>query len=154
MLDIFGPEKRTAKPPCLNRMNSGLLKKNCSLRSDGAAVRENFLRAHSIRSKHAAAEGRDFDSGYNFIIFGITKSKEVMPTLQNVLESFNAPLNEEQAWAVCHQCAKYLANEWNTNASDCCRFNGVQSVQMGKDGVVQGIVGTAGELLKLFTNMF
>lgn len=29
-------------------------------------------------------------------------------TLQRVLEAFNAPINEEQAWAVCYQCARHL----------------------------------------------
>lgn len=29
-------------------------------------------------------------------------------SLQKILEAFNAPINEEQAWAVCYQCAKYL----------------------------------------------
>ena len=31
-------------------------------------------------------------------------------TLQSILEAFNAPINEEQAWAVCFQCAKFLNN--------------------------------------------
>lgn len=29
-------------------------------------------------------------------------------SLQKILEAFNSPINEEQAWAVCYQCAKYL----------------------------------------------
>ena len=29
-------------------------------------------------------------------------------TLQGILEAFNAPINEEQAWAVCFQCAGHL----------------------------------------------
>ena len=66
------------------------------------------------------------------------------PTLYNILETFNAPLNEEQAWAVCHQCAKYLENDWNKNAPSCFKFNGVQSVEMGKDGVVQSVLATTG----------
>lgn len=65
-------------------------------------------------------------------------------TLQNVLESFNAPLNEEQAWAVCYQCGKYLENDWNKNAPSCFKFNGVESVALGKDGVVQSVVATSG----------
>ena len=68
------------------------------------------------------------------------------PTLQNILEAFNAPLNEEQAWAICHQCAKYLENEWDRNSSKCCRFNGVQSVQIGKEGIIQSVVTTAGNI--------
>lgn len=29
-------------------------------------------------------------------------------SLQRILEAFNAPINEEQGWAVCYQCAVYL----------------------------------------------
>lgn len=29
-------------------------------------------------------------------------------TLQQILEAFCAPINEEQAWAVCYQCARNL----------------------------------------------
>ncbi|ESO01371.1 hypothetical protein HELRODRAFT_192317 [Helobdella robusta] len=31
-------------------------------------------------------------------------------TLHKILESFNAPINEDQAWAVCFQCAKFVQN--------------------------------------------
>ena len=33
--------------------------------------------------------------------------------LQDILEGFNAPINEEQTWAVCYQCANFLRHEWN-----------------------------------------
>ena len=57
-------------------------------------------------------------------------------TLLKVLEGFNAPLNEEQAWAVCFQCAKHLASKWEGSPMECHAFKDVQSVLLAKDGSV------------------
>ena len=31
--------------------------------------------------------------------------------LQTILEAFNAPLTEEQAWALCYQCSTKIQND-------------------------------------------
>uniref|UniRef100_H2ZQL7 KIND domain-containing protein n=1 Tax=Ciona savignyi TaxID=51511 RepID=H2ZQL7_CIOSA len=35
--------------------------------------------------------------------------------LKEIVECFNAPIKEEQAWAVCHQCGKYLKKQESEN---------------------------------------
>ena len=66
-------------------------------------------------------------------------------TLLNVLEAFNAPVNEEQAWAICYQCAKHLQANWNEIPKDCFKFNEVQAVEIGKDGSIIGINPISGK---------
>lgn len=60
--------------------------------------------------------------------------------LQNVLDGFNAPLSEEQAWAICYQCADFLLGKWNRGdnlASDASySFSGLDSVYLGTDGAI------------------
>ena len=61
-------------------------------------------------------------------------------SLKEVLELFNVPLNEEQAWAVCFQCAKYLLDNWpESGPPQCGVFTGIQSVILYKDGTTQGV---------------
>ena len=57
-------------------------------------------------------------------------------TLQSVLEAFNAPLNEEQSWAIAYQCAIQLQKQWEDCPTECFRFNGIHSVDVQKDGTV------------------
>ncbi len=74
--------------------------------------------------------------------------------LGKILDAFNGPLNEEQAWALCHQAAKFLGQSLCEDGDKRLDFNlddGVDSVLMGKDGtvaiVVQEVTGDgAGEL--------
>ena len=60
-------------------------------------------------------------------------------TLQNVLSVFDAPLNEEQAWAICFQCAVFLNHKWKTSPAECHRFKRVNSIHIDKDGHVTSI---------------
>ncbi|KAK3086612.1 hypothetical protein FSP39_021042 [Pinctada imbricata] len=55
-------------------------------------------------------------------------------SLEEILVSFNNPINEEQAWAVCHQCAQYFVTK-----NSQCKFrelyvHGRRSVRVKKDG--------------------
>ena len=59
-------------------------------------------------------------------------------TLQRVVEGFNAPINEEQAWAVCYQCGKILQIQKETS-SICRKLSGLRSVKIYKDGSVEGV---------------
>ena len=67
-------------------------------------------------------------------------------TLQTILEAFNNPLNEEQAWAVCYQCARCLQNQWQVSPAECFRFGGLPAVELGKDGTVVSIRGADGKV--------
>lgn len=64
-------------------------------------------------------------------------------SLLKVLEGFNAPLNEEQAWAVCFQCAKFLQE---APPERRCSFNDVRCVILSKDGSVEVQPESKGEL--------
>jgi len=66
-------------------------------------------------------------------------------TLQAILGAFNNPLNEEQAWAICYKCARFLQDLWKQSPAECFRFNGLHAVQLGKDGSVLDIRGGDGE---------
>ena len=59
-------------------------------------------------------------------------------TLGKILDAFNGPLNEEQAWALCHQSAKFLEQSLSGDGDKGKDFNldGIDSVSMRKDGSV------------------
>ncbi|CAD5122836.1 DgyrCDS11240 [Dimorphilus gyrociliatus] len=58
-------------------------------------------------------------------------------SLEDILYAFNAPLSEEQAWAVCHQCLIYLIKVDKSYR----RFRGLNSVIIGPNGNVVRIKG-------------
>ncbi|XP_072013667.1 protein spire homolog 1-like isoform X2 [Amphiura filiformis] len=59
-------------------------------------------------------------------------------TLGKILDAFNGPLNEEQAWALCHQSAKFLGQSLCEDGDKKRDFNldGIDSVSLRKDGTV------------------
>ena len=69
-------------------------------------------------------------------------------SLQNILDGFNAPLNEEQAWAVCFQCSNHLKEIWDEfdspGSKSCFTFSGLESLFLGKDGSISKIISTNG----------
>ena len=66
-------------------------------------------------------------------------------SLHNILDAFNNPLNEEQAWAICYQCARFLQNQWQQSPAECRLFGGLHAVELAKDGSVLAIRGADGE---------
>ncbi|XP_075694685.1 protein spire homolog 2 isoform X2 [Rhinoderma darwinii] len=66
-------------------------------------------------------------------------------SLEEVLKSYEQPINEEQAWAVCYQCARGLAE-----GSPAPRIRDPASLLLHRDGTVtvvpesQGTTGTTG----------
>ncbi|XP_070574992.1 protein spire homolog 1-like isoform X2 [Ptychodera flava] len=54
-------------------------------------------------------------------------------SLQEILEAFNAPLNEEQTWAICHQSSKFLQCEAKSKCSVCSELNH-ETLLLHKDG--------------------
>lgn len=68
------------------------------------------------------------------------KFKESL-SLEDILLAFNNPVNEEQAWAVCYQCAHYFQN-LETQSLDCrLKYHelykyGKRAVKFYKDGAL------------------
>lgn len=53
--------------------------------------------------------------------------------LEDTLLSFNGPIGQEQAWAVCHQTAKYLATLGPNNFQELTHLN---QILLHKEGYV------------------
>ncbi|XP_041455155.1 protein spire homolog 1-like [Lytechinus variegatus] len=64
---------------------------------------------------------------------GKLNSEQEIISLQDILESFSAPLNEEQAWAICYQCGKFLDESVNGNVT----VQSANGVLLSKDGTVR-----------------
>lgn len=70
-------------------------------------------------------------------------------SLEEILMLYGQPINEEQAWAVCYQCCRFLAqghqrrnSKSNSNATASAvgharRIEGPGDVRIHKDGVVR-----------------
>lgn len=58
-------------------------------------------------------------------------------TLHRIMESFSAPINEEQAWAMCYQLVKHLKSQWKQDPSNCWCVAGPEAVNVGHDGSVE-----------------
>ncbi|XP_063294774.1 protein spire homolog 2 isoform X1 [Pelobates fuscus] len=56
-------------------------------------------------------------------------------SLEQVLKSYEQPINEEQAWAVCYQCSRGLAGG-DTTGSPPCRIRDPSSLILHRDGTV------------------
>lgn len=57
-------------------------------------------------------------------------------TLQDILISFNAPITEQHAWALCYQCAKCFKNAIETDRGRCRVVSKVEHVLIHKEGQV------------------
>jgi len=57
-------------------------------------------------------------------------------TLQDILISFNAPITEQHAWALCHQCAKCFKNAIETDRERCCIVSKLEHVLIHREGQV------------------
>uniref|UniRef100_A0A3Q3J3G1 KIND domain-containing protein n=1 Tax=Monopterus albus TaxID=43700 RepID=A0A3Q3J3G1_MONAL len=66
-------------------------------------------------------------------------------SLEEILRLYNQPINEEQAWAVCYQCCKTLAEGHRSGRSSAAaaaaaaaqrRISGPGDVRIHKDGSV------------------
>ncbi|XP_076358844.1 protein spire homolog 2-like [Tachypleus tridentatus] len=56
--------------------------------------------------------------------------------LSSILHAFNAPLSEEQAWAVLYQAVKFLITRWNTPGSNVFCITNVSQLQLAVDGSI------------------
>lgn len=64
-------------------------------------------------------------------------SGEEFICLEDVLYSFNNSINEEQAWAVCYQCANYFVqNSTQECFRSLCTY-GLKAIRISKDGDLQ-----------------
>uniref|UniRef100_A0AAR2J2L2 KIND domain-containing protein n=1 Tax=Pygocentrus nattereri TaxID=42514 RepID=A0AAR2J2L2_PYGNA len=59
-------------------------------------------------------------------------------SLEEILTLYSQPINEEQAWAVCYQCCRFLAPRRRTKSakSPARRIEGPGDVRIRKDGTV------------------
>lgn len=57
-------------------------------------------------------------------------------SLSDILISFNAPISEEHAWALCYQCAKCFKYAHLSNREKCRLVKSLEQVILHKDGYV------------------
>uniref|UniRef100_A0A0K8SDD1 KIND domain-containing protein n=1 Tax=Lygus hesperus TaxID=30085 RepID=A0A0K8SDD1_LYGHE len=57
-------------------------------------------------------------------------------SLRDILVSFNSPLTEEHAWALCYQCAKCFRNAMRTDRGKCRVVTDLSQVLIHRDGHV------------------
>jgi spire-like protein len=57
----------------------------------------------------------------------------------DILKIFNNPINEEQAWAVCHQCAQYfiIGQSRTREKYQALRVFGNRAILVKKDGELE-----------------
>lgn len=67
-------------------------------------------------------------------------------SLEEILALYSQPINEEQAWAVCYQCCRTLAQKHRRRSSKSAvvssaehprRIEGPGNVRLGRDGTVK-----------------
>ncbi|CAB0008172.1 unnamed protein product, partial [Nesidiocoris tenuis] len=57
-------------------------------------------------------------------------------SLKDILLSFNAPISEEHAWALCYQCAKCFRNAMRTDREKCSIVASISEILIHRDGQV------------------
>ncbi|XP_072158706.1 protein spire isoform X2 [Bemisia tabaci] len=57
-------------------------------------------------------------------------------SLSDILISFNAPISEEHAWALCYQCAKCFKQGWESDRDKCKLVSELDHVLIHQDGHV------------------
>ena len=57
-------------------------------------------------------------------------------SLLDILISFNSPISEEHAWALCYECAKCFKNAYSKNGDKCRLVKKLDQVLLHKDGYV------------------
>ena len=67
---------------------------------------------------------------------GLLSAGEEFISLQDVLHAFNNSINEEQAWAVCHQCAQYFLSNSTQDKFKEIYYYGTVAIRFGRDGEI------------------
>lgn len=57
-------------------------------------------------------------------------------SLVNIIKSFNTPVSEEHAWALCYQCAKCFKNAFDREPNRCRVVKKLEEVRIHKDGFI------------------
>lgn len=57
-------------------------------------------------------------------------------SLVNIIKSFNTPVSEEHAWALCYQCAKCFKNAFEREPNRCRVVKNLEEVRIHKDGFI------------------
>lgn len=66
-----------------------------------------------------------------------SNSSEEYISLQDVLYSFNNSISEEQAWAVCYQCAQYFEHNSSQDSYRDLYYYGITAIRLSKEGDVK-----------------
>lgn len=62
--------------------------------------------------------------------------KDDCVNLLDILRSFNAPINEEHAWALCFQCAKCFKSAFESDRNLCKVVSDLKQVILHREGYV------------------
>ena len=65
---------------------------------------------------------------------GLLNVGEELLSLQDVVHAFNNSINEEQAWAVCYQCAQYFLSNSTQDKFREIYYYGTVAIRFGNDG--------------------
>lgn len=78
-------------------------------------------------------------------------------SLINIIKSFNTPVSEEHAWALCYQCAKCFKNAFEREPHRCRVVKNLEEVRIHKDGFIHHSTIISNEetgMHTLFINLF
>lgn len=67
---------------------------------------------------------------------GSSSSKRELLSLKDILTVFNNPINEDQAWAVCHQCAQFFKTTSDRSKYREFYKNGARAIRIRPDGEI------------------
>lgn len=66
----------------------------------------------------------------------MASSYEDFISLENILNVFSNPINEEQVWAVCYQCSQFYKSEQSSKNYFDLHAHGLRALQVKRDGDV------------------
>lgn len=76
------------------------------------------------------------DEQSNFKPFLCKLDENDCVSLINIIKSFNTPVSEEHAWALCYQCAKCFKNAFERDPNRCRVVKNLEEVRIHKDGFI------------------
>lgn len=76
------------------------------------------------------------DEQSNFKPFLCKLDENDCVSLINIIKSFNTPVSEEHAWALCYQCAKCFKNAFEREPNRCRVVKNLEEVRIHKDGFI------------------
>jgi len=78
----------------------------------------------------------DMDVPNNFKPYLCKLDNNDCVSLVHIIKSFNTPVSEEHAWALCYQCAKCFKNAFEHDPNRCRVVKNLEEVRIHKDGFI------------------